>query len=115
MNPPTPATDPASSAEGARQTGVPQTAFHLFSFLIGLLTALILVGGTVLLLRRPDPPPIAIQPPPTPAPTATPQPSPTPAPITVFVSGAVSAPGLVRVGRDRTRGRCAGIGRRVER
>ncbi len=94
MNPPTPATDPVSSAEGARHTGAPQTTFHLFSFLIGLLTALILVGGTVLLLRRPDPPPIAIQPPPTPAPTATPQPSPTPAPITVFVSGAVASPGL---------------------
>jgi competence protein ComEA len=68
--------------------------FHLFSFILGLLSALILVGGTLFLTRRPDPPPIVLHPPPTPAPTETPSPTATPAPITVFVSGAVHKPGL---------------------
>lgn len=75
-------------------TPAPTTpSFHLVSYLIGLLTALILVGGSDLLLRRPDPAPIALHPPPTPAPTATPLPTATPAPIIVFVSGAVQKPG----------------------
>jgi len=92
MNPPTRATDSALEAEQSRP--VSQPAFHLFSYMLGLLTALVLLGGSVLLLRRPEPPPIAIQPPPTAAPTVTPVPSPTPLPITVFVSGAVKQPGL---------------------
>ncbi len=70
-------------------------AFHLYSFLLGLLTSLLLVGGTLLLIRQPSPPPIVLQPPPTPMPTPAPTASPTPGPITVFVSGAVMAPGLV--------------------
>ncbi len=70
-------------------------SFHLYSFLLGLLTSLLLVGGTLLLIRQPSPPPIVLQPPPTPMPTPAPTASPTPGPITVFVSGAVMAPGLV--------------------
>jgi competence protein ComEA len=63
------------------------------SYLLGLTTALTLVGGVLFALRRPEPPPILLQPPPTPAPTATAPPTATPAPIVVFVSGAVAAPG----------------------
>jgi competence protein ComEA len=92
MNPPTPATDPTAEAERVQPASQP--TFHLFSFLLGLLTALALVGGSVLLLHQSEPAPIAIQPPPTAAPTALPMPSPTPPPITVFVSGAVMQPGL---------------------
>jgi len=93
MAPPNPVVNPSAPAappENQRAAG----AFHLFSFLLGLLVALVLIGGTLFLLRRPDPPPITLQPPPTAAPTATPLPTSTPAPITVFVSGAVRAPGL---------------------
>lgn len=68
--------------------------FHFFSYVLGLLTALVLVSGSAFLLRRPDPAPIVLHPPPTPAPTATPLPTATPAPIIVFVSGAVAQPGI---------------------
>lgn len=68
--------------------------FHLYSYVLGLLTALILVGGSVYLLRRAEPPPVAIQPPPSPTPLPTATPVPTPGPITVFLSGAVQQPGL---------------------
>ena len=96
MTPPNPIADPAAMAESSTATRGQGASghFHLFSFLLGLLIALVLIGGTLLLTRRPDPPPITLHPPPTPAPTATPQPPATPAPITVFVSGAVHAPGL---------------------
>jgi len=87
-----PTASPAPSAEASARDFSGQ--FHLFSFALGLLSALILVGGTLFLTRRPDPPPIVLHPPPTPAPTATPSPTATPAPITVFVSGAVRKPGL---------------------
>ncbi len=69
-------------------------AFHFFSYLLGLLTALTLVGGSVWLLRRPAPAPIVLHPPPTAAPTATLAPTATPAPMIVFVSGAVLHPGI---------------------
>ena len=72
----------------------PPARFHLYSYLLGLLTALILVGGSVYLLRRAEPPPIAIQPPPSPTPIPTATLVPTPGPITVFLSGAVQQPGL---------------------
>jgi len=72
----------------------PTAVFHGFSYLLGLLTALVLVGGSTLLLRRADPPPIVLHPPPTAAPTATPLPPATPAPIIVFVSGAVVRAGI---------------------
>lgn len=81
----------------------PPANFHLMSYVLGLLTALSLVGGTLFVLRRPDPAPITLHPPPTAAPSATPSPSPTPlptatpAPITIFISGAVRAPGLYQL------------------
>ncbi len=55
------------------------------------------VGGTAVffaLSNRVQPAPIIIVPP---EPTATQAPSPTPAPLTVFVNGAVVAPGLVEI------------------
>jgi len=78
------------------QPSVPSVAvaFHFFSYLLGLLTALTLVGGSVLLVRQPDPAPIVLHPPPTVAPTATSLPTATPAPMIVFVSGAVMRPGI---------------------
>lgn len=72
----------------------PTTVFHGFSYLLGLLTALVLVGGSTLLLRQSNPPPIVLHPPPTVAPTATALPTATPAPIVVFVSGAVVRSGI---------------------
>lgn len=98
MTSPTPARDAVFvSGDQRSASGVGMTAppvFHLFSFLLGLVTALTLVGGTLFLARKPEPPPIALQPPPTAAPTVTPSPTPLPAPVTVFVSGAVQTPGL---------------------
>ncbi|MBP7963631.1 MAG: ComEA family DNA-binding protein [Caldilineaceae bacterium] len=81
-------TSPGSGREGT---------FHLYSFLLGLLTSLLLVGGTLFLIRQPTPQPIVLQPPPTPMPTPAPTASPTPGPITVFVSGGVMTPGLVEL------------------
>lgn len=78
----------------------PPVAFHFFSYLLGLLTALVLVGGSDLLLRRSDPPPLVLHPPPTVAPTATALPTATPAPIIVFVSGAVLQPGIYGLAAD---------------
>lgn len=72
----------------------PSGNFHFFSYTLGLLTALALVGGSVFLWRHPEPAPIVLHPPPTLAPTATPLPTATPAPIIVFVSGAVAQPGI---------------------
>ncbi len=74
--------------------------FHLISYLVGLLTALVLVGGMDLLLHRSEPPAIVLQPPPTLAPTATPQPTATAAPMVIFVSGAVQQPGMYALGSD---------------
>ncbi|MCX6046987.1 MAG: helix-hairpin-helix domain-containing protein [Chloroflexi bacterium] len=74
--------------------------FHFTSYLLGLLTSLILVGGALFFLRHPDPPPIVLHAPPPPAPTATALPPPTPAPIMVFVSGAVQKPGLYNLTAD---------------
>lgn len=74
--------------------------FHTFSYLLGLLTALVLVGGSTLLLQRADPPPIVLHPPPTVAPTATPLPTATPAPIIIFVSGAVVRSGIYSLSSD---------------
>lgn len=74
--------------------------FHLLSFMLGLLVGISLVGGTLLLTRRTDPPPIVLHPPPTPAPTATPLATATPAPMTVFVNGAVQKPGLYSLPAD---------------
>lgn len=68
--------------------------FSLISYLLGLLTSLLLVGGSQFLLSRPDPAPIVLHAPPTAAATLPPPPTATPAPMTVFVSGAVQQPGL---------------------
>ena len=70
--------------------------FHLPSYLLGLVTALLLLGTSLFLLRRPEPAAMQLQPPPvvpSPAPTALPE-TPTPGPLVVFVSGAVQHPGL---------------------
>ena len=72
----------------------PAPGFHLYSFLIGVLTTTCLLGASLWLSRRPEPPAITLHPPPTTAPTATALPTATPAPFTVFVSGAVVEPGL---------------------
>lgn len=89
--------DPFTATHTASGQAIPTRptgAFHFFSYLLGLLSALILVGGTEFLLRRPDPAPIVLHAPPTPAPTVTPLPTATPAPMIVFVSGAVVQPGI---------------------
>jgi competence protein ComEA len=73
-----------------------RVGFHFSSYLLGLTTALILLGGALFLLRRPEPAAMQLQPPPivpSPAPTGTPL-MPTPNPLVVFVSGAVQYPGL---------------------
>lgn len=77
-----------------------QTQFHLPSYLLGLVTALVLLGAAVFFLRRPEPVAMQLQPPPpvpspqpSPLPTSTPAP-PTPGPLVIFVSGAVQHPGL---------------------
>jgi competence protein ComEA len=77
-----------------------QTQFHLPSYLLGLVTALVLLGAAVFFLRRPEPAAMQLQPPPpmpspvpSPVPTSTPAPS-TPSPLVIFVSGAVQHPGL---------------------
>lgn len=94
---PDPAPAPPADA-GAEQGSGPQgMQFHLYSYLIGLGSALALTGGALLLMRQPEPPAIVVLAPPTPtiAPTATP--TATPGPIVVYVSGAVQAPGLVQL------------------
>ena len=101
MNPPSSTSTPVTAP--ARAVDVPATPsvqFHLMSFLLGLAVATGLVGGSVFVLRRPEPPPIALQPPPTIAPTPLPTATATPAPITVFVSGAVVMPGLYLLPAD---------------
>jgi competence protein ComEA len=85
----------AARAAGSQPpAGSPATNFHLVSYFLGLTTALLIAGGALWLLNRPDPPAVVLAPPPTPAPTATSLPTATPAPIAVFVSGEVGAPGL---------------------
>jgi competence protein ComEA len=90
-------TQPNSPAHPSTPKSVhAEPGFHFASYLLGLITALILTGGTLFLLRRPEPAAIELQPPPvvpTLVPTATMAP-PTPSPLVVFVSGAVAHPGL---------------------
>jgi len=69
----------------------------LLAFACGGLVIAALTGSLLFLFWRPEPSPIVLHTPPTAAPTATPipaTPTATPAPITVFVSGAVYAPGV---------------------
>lgn len=84
----------------------PGSQFHLPSYLLGLVTALVLLGAALFVLRRPEPAAMQLQPPPAATPTAAPAATPaatpgapaaaasTPAPLVVFVSGAVGHPGL---------------------
>ena len=96
MTPPTSTSEvpsiPDASDLGSEVHALP--IFHLYSFMIGVLTTACLLGAALWLSRRPEAPAITLHPPPTLAPTATALPTPTPAPITVFVSGAVARPGL---------------------
>jgi competence protein ComEA len=101
MHPPTPVSttpDPGSDlsqhSENAPKAASSTAGFHLFSYVLGALTATLFLGGSLFLMRQPDPPPITLHPPPTSAPTVTPLPTDTPAPMTVYVSGAVKQPGL---------------------
>jgi competence protein ComEA len=65
----------------------PSPRITIFAF---ALIALAIIGGAVLLLMtRPEPVRITINPP---LPTATPPPTSTPSPITIYVTGAVSQP-----------------------
>ena len=93
MIPPSPSARPESATRGF-------VAFHPLSFLLGLLTAGLLLGASLLALRRPDPPPIVLHPPPTATPTVLPTATSTPGPLTVFVSGAVAQPGLYTLAPD---------------
>lgn len=64
---------------------------------IRVLFDVLLIGVALLVLQRPEPQPIALQPPPTAVPPATATAISTPGPITVFVSGAVQEPALYRL------------------
>jgi competence protein ComEA len=61
---------------------------------------LVVIGGILLLVRRPSGNPIEILPPPTLPPTATQVPSPTPGPLHVDVAGAVQTPGVYKLPPD---------------
>lgn len=91
--PPATAPTPTSPAPGGAFGG----GFDLPSYALGLITALLLLGGAVFFWPRPQPAAIQLQPPPA-APTALPTPAatvaPTPSPLVIFVSGAVAQPGL---------------------
>jgi len=93
---PQPAQPPAPDDGAASQTAAPPRITPL-SLGLRILLDIFLIGAAVFVLRRPDPPAIALQPPPAPAPTATATLLPTPAPITVFVSGAVRNPALYQL------------------
>jgi competence protein ComEA len=58
-------------------------------YILITLINLVILGGTLIFLRRPQQPELTISSPP---PTATPLPSPTPCPLRVYVSGAVAHP-----------------------
>lgn len=95
-------TDANVTAQPAAPLASPnRPSFFLIQiFALGVVAGLVIAGLLMLLMRRADPPPIVLQPPPTPAPTATPLPTATPAPIVVFVSGAVTSPGLYSLSAD---------------
>jgi competence protein ComEA len=95
-----PAASPVSGVEPGDALPAPAPRFHVVSYVLGLSTALALVGGTLLLLRRPEPPPIVLHPPPTATPAPTPVPTATPGSMVVFVSGAVQQPGMVALAPD---------------
>ncbi len=84
-------------------TAPTRKANPLMTYLLGVLTSFLVIGGGQLLWPKATPPTVAIQAPPTPIPTATTLPTPlppptvTPAPIIIFVSGAVQMPGLYQL------------------
>jgi competence protein ComEA len=71
----------------------PDTPSPLSTIIAFVVVALAVVGGiVVLLVTRPQPVAITIMPP---APTETPLPTASPAPLTIYVTGAVNAPGTL--------------------
>ena len=78
-----PDANPAPARSGQRPV--------LLAVLLTSLAWLVVAGGALLALRRPQPVAFQLQAPPA---TATPAPTPTPGPITVEVAGAVLAPGV---------------------
>ncbi len=83
-------------------TAAKRKANPLLTYLLGVFTSFVLIGGSQLIWPKAAPPTIAIQEPPTPAPTATPSPAPIVIPtatpsIIIFVSGAVQLPGLYQL------------------
>lgn len=99
-------TDPNTTAQPAHTVSSQRFSINtLIGVLIGgILIGVLSIGLLLLSLNRRLPPPIVLQPPPTPAPTSTPLPTATPAPIVVFVSGAVTAPGLYTLPADARAG-----------
>lgn len=99
-HPTTPATASSPTASGSVAAGPTIPAFHLPSYLLGLITALLLLGTTLFFWPRPQPAALELQAPPasvtTPDGSATPLElvEPTASPLVVFVSGAVLHPGL---------------------
>lgn len=88
---------PNSTAPAAAPVTAPAAGFHLPSYLLGLTTALVLLGAALFFWPRPQPAAVQLQPPPTSAPTPSLPPAEAtapPAPLVVFVSGAVAQPGL---------------------
>jgi competence protein ComEA len=107
--PSTPNTPNAQAPVGAPPASSPSAGLHLPSYLLGLTTALILLGAAFFFWPRPQPAALQLQAPPTIAPPTAPSPTtapmaaappaaqaqaPTPSPLVVFVSGAVAQPGL---------------------
>lgn len=66
-------------------------------YILIVLLNLVVLGGMLFFLRRPEPEPISILPP---EPTATPLPAPTPWPLCVYVSGAVVHPDVYELAHD---------------
>jgi competence protein ComEA len=91
---PPPGFSPTGAIEQENASPTRTWGFSPLALALHVLLNAFLIGVALMVLRRPDPPPIALQPPPTPAPTATATPLPTPAPIAVYVSGAVRNPAV---------------------
>ena len=66
-------------------------------YILITLINLVILGGVLIFLRRPQPPELTITSPP---PTATPLPTPTPRPLRVYVSGAVAQPDVYHLPAD---------------
>ncbi len=84
---PQPTVAPAASGAAGKPAGSPGFVQGLIA---GALLSAVVCAAALLWMRWPQPAPIVLQLPPTPPPIV----APTPAPVTVYVSGAVVAPGL---------------------